>query len=107
MAEIQETSTNRVLVVDDDVMLIQEYVRCLGEGYEPDSATTTLSDLEKVLFGEDTTESGAARFLVETRDQGGTAVDAGAHGLPRRAARHAHSARGAARRAFRVGTQAR
>lgn len=67
---------NRILVVDDDAMLIKEYLRCLGEDYEPDSATTTLSDLEKVLFGEDTDESGAAHFKVETRNQGEFAVAA-------------------------------
>lgn len=76
MADIHDTITNRILVVDDDVMLIDEYLRCLGEDYEPDSATTTLSELEKVLFGEDTDESGAARFSVETRTQGEPAVEA-------------------------------
>ena len=76
MTNIHETSTNRVLVVDDDRMLIDEYVRCLGEDYEPDIATTTLSELEKVLFGDDTDERGAARFKVETRDQGEAAVKA-------------------------------
>lgn len=76
MADIHDTITNRILVVDDDVMLIEEYLRCLGEDYEPDSATTTLSELEKVLFGEDTDESGAARFSVETRTQGEPAVEA-------------------------------
>lgn len=77
MADKHETTTNRVLVVDDDRMLIEEYVRCLGENYEPDSATSTLTDLEKVLFGdENTDERGAARFTVDTRDQGQAAVDA-------------------------------
>ena len=41
MKDLQPKLTNRVLVVDDDVMLIGEYVRCLGEDFEPDSATTT------------------------------------------------------------------
>jgi diguanylate cyclase (GGDEF)-like protein len=76
MADIHETVSNRILVVDDDAMLIQEYLRCLGEGYEPDSATTTLTELEKVLFGDETDESGAARFSVESRDQGEAAVEA-------------------------------
>jgi diguanylate cyclase (GGDEF)-like protein len=76
MNDIHETSTNRVLVVDDDRMLIDEYVRCLGSDYEPDSATSTLSELEKVLFGDDTDERGAARFSVDTRDQGEAAVAA-------------------------------
>lgn len=70
------TSTNRILVVDDDAMLIGEYLRCLGEGFEPDSATSTLSDLEKVLFGEKTDEHGAAKFDVQSRNQGKAAVEA-------------------------------
>jgi diguanylate cyclase (GGDEF)-like protein len=76
MSDIRETTTNRILVVDDDTLLIDEYLLCLGEDYEPESATTTLSDLEKVLFGEDTDESGAARFMVDTRNQGEHAVQA-------------------------------
>ena len=76
MTDIHETTTNRILVVDDDVMLIKEYLRCLGEDYEPDSATTTLSELEKVLFGDETDESGAARFTVDTCNQGELAVEA-------------------------------
>ncbi len=71
-----ETSLNRILVVDDDAMLIGEYVRCLGEGFEPDSHTSTLGDLEKVLFGEDTDEKGAAIFEVQSRDEGQSAVEA-------------------------------
>jgi len=76
MADIHETTTNRILVVDDDAMLIDEYLRCLGADYEPDSATSTLSELEKVLFGDETDESGAARFCVESRNQGELAVEA-------------------------------
>jgi diguanylate cyclase (GGDEF)-like protein len=76
MTDLQHYSSNRVLVVDDDAMLIEEYLRCLGEDYEPDCATATLSDLEKVLFGDDTDETGAARFNVETRNQGELAVEA-------------------------------
>lgn len=68
--------TNRVLVVDDEPLLIDEYVRCLGEDYEPDEATTTLTDLEKVLFGEETDERGAAKFEVHSRNQGEAAVEA-------------------------------
>jgi len=71
-----ETSTNRILVVDDDAMLIGEYLRCLGEGFEPDNATSTLGDLEKVLFGEDTNEKGAVKFDVQSRSQGKAAVAA-------------------------------
>lgn len=70
------TSANRILVVDDDAMLIGEYLRCLGDGFEPDSATSTLGDLEKVLFGEKTDEHGAARFDVQSRNQGLKAVEA-------------------------------
>lgn len=68
--------TNRILVVDDDAMLIGEYLRCLGEGFEPDCATTTLGDLEKVLFGEDTDDKGAAVFEVQSRNQGEAAIAA-------------------------------
>ncbi len=76
MTNLAETTTNRVLVVDDDAVMIGEYVRCLGEDFEPDSATTTLTELEKVLFGEETDDRGAARFDVHSRNQGETAVDA-------------------------------
>lgn len=69
-------ATNRILVVDDDALLIDEYLRCLGADYEPDSATTTLSELEKVLFGDEVDERGAARFTVDTRNQGEPAVEA-------------------------------
>jgi diguanylate cyclase (GGDEF)-like protein len=72
----EETSTNRVLVVDDDAMLIGEYIRCLGEDFEPDTNTSTLGDLEKVLFGEETDERGSARFDVQSRNQGAAAVEA-------------------------------
>ena len=44
------TSHNRVLVVDDDARQVGEYVRCLSDDFEPDAATETLSDLEKVLL---------------------------------------------------------
>ena len=76
MTTHEPTLTNRILVVDDDELLIHEYVRCLGEDYEPDSSTTTLSELEKVLFGDDSREKGAARFSVESRNQGDLAVEA-------------------------------
>jgi diguanylate cyclase (GGDEF)-like protein len=74
--KIQDTTTNRVLVVDDDAKLIGEYLNCLGKDFEPDTATTTLTDLEKVLLGEETDERGAARFEVHSRNQGEAAVDA-------------------------------
>ncbi len=76
MNDSNDIATNRILVVDDDAMLIAEYLRCLGEGYEPDSAATTLTELEKVLFGEETDERGAASFSVDTREQGESAVKA-------------------------------
>jgi diguanylate cyclase (GGDEF)-like protein len=69
-------TTNRVLVVDDDAMLINEYLKCLGKDFEPDEATSTLGDLEKVLFGEETDDRGAARFDVQSRNQGTAAVEA-------------------------------
>lgn len=73
---MEETTTNRILVVDDDAMLIGEYLKCLGDGFEPDAATTTLGDLEKVLFGEETNEKGKATFDVQSRNQGEAAVEA-------------------------------
>ncbi|MBT8098099.1 MAG: EAL domain-containing protein [Gammaproteobacteria bacterium] len=76
MPNLTRAMINRVLVVDDDAQLIGEYVRCLGAGFEPDTATATLGDLEKVLFGEETDETGAARFEVHSRNQGEPAVDA-------------------------------
>ncbi len=76
MSVLDQTSTNRVLVVDDDAQLIDEYIRCLGEDFEPDIATATLGDLEKVLLGEDTDDRGGARFEVHSRNQGEAAVEA-------------------------------
>ncbi|HNP63409.1 MAG TPA: EAL domain-containing protein, partial [Woeseiaceae bacterium] len=67
---------NKVLVVDDDALIIGEYLQCLGDEFEPDSATATLGDLEKVLFGEETDERGAASFEVHSRNQGEAAVEA-------------------------------
>ena len=76
MTELNETTSNRILVVDDDAQLLDEFKRCLGEGIDTDSNTSTLSDLEKVLFGDDTDKSDTARFNVETRGQGEAAVEA-------------------------------
>lgn len=76
MGDLNQHHVNRVLVVDDDALLINEYLQCLGEDYEPDSATTTLGDLEKVLLGEETDERGAARFEVHSRNQGEHAIEA-------------------------------
>jgi len=72
----KETFTNRVLVVDDDAALISEYVRCLGEEFAPDDLTATLTDIEKVLLGEEGDASGAATFEVHSRNQGEAAVEA-------------------------------
>ena len=76
MSDAPENLTNRVLVVDDDAHVIGEYVQCLGVNFEPDSATSTLGDLEKVLLGEDNNENGTARFEVHSRNQGDAAVEA-------------------------------
>ena len=76
MSDRHHLSSNRVLVVDDDAQVIGEYLRCLGKDFEPDAATATLGDLEKVLLGEESDEKGAARFEVHSRNQGGAAVDA-------------------------------
>ena len=75
MNEVHEIATNRILVVDDEPMLIDEYLRCLGDDYEPDSATSTLTELENVLFGDETDERGTAKFDVETQSQGEAAVE--------------------------------
>lgn len=69
-------ASNRVLVVDDDTAIIGEYLRCLGEDFEPDLATSTLGDLEKVLFGDEADEKGGAKFEVQARSQGEEAIAA-------------------------------
>ncbi|MDJ0750253.1 MAG: EAL domain-containing protein [Woeseiaceae bacterium] len=76
MSDLDHHHVNRVLVVDDDPLLINEYLKCLGEDYEPDTATTTLGDLEKVLLGEETDDKGVARFEVHSRNQGEHAIEA-------------------------------
>ena len=81
MNEALHASSNRVLVVDDDPQQIYEYVSCLGEEYEPDIATDTLTDLEKVLLGEEADDDNNPRFEVYSRNQGEAAVDAIRHGL--------------------------
>ncbi len=75
MSNLHRAATNRVLVVDDDPAIIDEYVLCLGEDFEPDEATATLGDLEKVLLGEDADAGGTARFEVHSRNQGELAVE--------------------------------
>lgn len=68
--------SNRVLVCDDEELLLDEYRRCLSADYTADVATTTLTDLEKVLFGEETNDGGAVTFDLDTRTQGEDAVEA-------------------------------
>jgi len=67
---------NRVLVVDDDEQLVNEYVLCLGEEFEPDFATATITDLEKVLFGQKSDKRSVAKFDVHSRNQGAAGVEA-------------------------------
>ncbi len=76
-------SINRVLVVDDDSHIIGDYVRCLGEDFEPDTVTSTLGDLEKVLLGEESGEDAPSRFEVHSRNQGDAAIEAVTIGLQR------------------------
>jgi diguanylate cyclase len=76
LAELTSGSINRVLVVDDDAHVVGEFLRCLGEDFEPDAVTSTLGDLEKVLLGEDAGEDAASRFEVHSRNQGEGAIEA-------------------------------
>jgi len=71
----KKTAINRILVVDDDTMIVEEYLRCFGGDPDPDLSGSTLGDLEKVLFGEETAESDGARFEVQPCNQGAAAVD--------------------------------
>ena len=75
----QHRNDNRILVVDDDEAIVSEYLRCLGADFDADFATSTLGDLEKVLFGEDTNEHGIAIFDVHSCTQGAAAVAAVKH----------------------------
>jgi diguanylate cyclase (GGDEF)-like protein len=70
------TSQNRVLVVDDDARQVGEYVRCLSDDFEPDAATETLTDLEKVLLGEPDDVGQGPRFEVLSCSNGDSAVEA-------------------------------
>ena len=76
-------SSNRVLVVDDDSHVIGEFLRCLGEDFEPEALTATLGDLEKVLLGEEDDEGSVSRFEVHSRNQGEDAVEAVVAGIRR------------------------
>lgn len=75
MNEVLQASPNRVLVVDNDARQVAEYIACLGEDFEPDIATETLSDLEAVLLGEEADVDHYPRFEVHSRNQGEAAVD--------------------------------
>lgn len=75
MNEVLQASPNRVLVVDNDARQVAEYIACLGEDFEPDIATETLSDLEAVLLGEEADVDHNPRFEVHSRNQGEAAVD--------------------------------
>ncbi|MDH5455202.1 MAG: GGDEF domain-containing response regulator [Gammaproteobacteria bacterium] len=83
MNEAPHTSSNRVLVVDTDAGQVEKYVACLGEDFEPANATDTLTDLEKVLLGEESDVEHNPRFEVHSRNQGDTAIDAVRHALER------------------------
>ena len=74
-------SQNRVLVVDDDARQVGEYVRCLSDDFEPDAATETLSDLEKVLLGEHDDGDDTPRFEVQSCSNGDSAIEAIRHSL--------------------------
>jgi len=76
LAQPNAGSINRVLVVDDDPHVVGEFLRCLGEDFEPDLVTSTLGDLEKVLLGEDSGDEAASRFEVHSRNQGEGAIEA-------------------------------
>lgn len=67
---------NRVLVVDDDTVLIDEYVRCLASDFEHSESSATQTDLEKVLLGDESGVPGPAIFEVHSRNQGEYAVEA-------------------------------
>ena len=63
MISIDKTARNRILVVDDDTEIVEEYKRCLGGDFDSELARSTLGDLEKVLFGEEqSTGQESARF---------------------------------------------
>jgi len=77
----ENPATNRILVVDDDATIVDEYTRCLGAGFDMEMARSTLGDLEKVLFGEESGESGVERFDVRTCHQGAAAVEIVEHAV--------------------------
>jgi diguanylate cyclase (GGDEF)-like protein len=84
MTKAPHTSPNRVLVVDNDAGQVAEYVACLGEDFEADNSTDTLTGLEKVFLGEETDVEHNPRFEVHSRNQGDTAVEAVQHALERK-----------------------
>jgi len=84
MTNALHISPNRVLVVDNDASQIAEYVACLGEDFEADNSTDTLTGLEKVFLGEETDVEHNPRFEVHSRNQGDAAVEAVQHALERK-----------------------
>jgi diguanylate cyclase (GGDEF)-like protein len=78
---ISPASQNRVLVVDDDARQVGEYVRCLSFFFNDKAATETLTDLEKVLLGEQDDTDDAPRFEVQSCSNGDSAIDAIRHSL--------------------------
>ena len=84
MTKALHTSPNRVLVVDNDASQIAEYMACLGEDFEADNSTDTLTGLEKVFLGEETDVEHNPRFEVHSRNQGDAAVEAVRHALERK-----------------------
>jgi len=84
MTNALHTSPNRVLVVDNDASQIAEYVACLGEDFEADNSTDTLTGLEKVFLGEETDVEHSPRFEIHSRNQGDAAVEAVQHALERK-----------------------
>ena len=71
-----QAAPNRVLVVDDDTLILGEYLQCLDAGFESDQLTRTIGDLQKALFGDEADEPSALRFTVDTRRSGEAAVAA-------------------------------
>ena len=71
-----DDQSNRILVVDDNLDLIDEYLRSLGKISAPTPASSKLDDLEKTLFGASGDRRGAAVFEVQSRHQGAAAIDA-------------------------------
>jgi diguanylate cyclase (GGDEF)-like protein len=72
---------NRILVVDDEAAIVEEYLRCLGEGRAPSASSKSASDLEDALFGQKVKVEGSAHFSVDSQRQGADAVAAVAEAM--------------------------